>query len=1075
MKLIKNTGSDRVIDELRQTLAPPSLLDLASPAFSLFAFAELRDLLEKLDACRVVLPVNNGDELGLTGSDTDRAFRNRLQLRCLARECAAWIKKKVEVRSAPALLPQSILIAGKQDSELHRVITGNCAFTTEGLGITPGNQFSLIQCSEKPEESAILGSWFESLWNTLPSSDQQKAAFLSRLQELADPKAPSLIYYLTLFQIFKDLGDQLDEERIVKSATGIRNTTVWKKLYKFQRDGVVGAIDKLERLGGCIIADSVGLGKTFEALAIIKYYELRNDRVLVLVPKRLRDNWTLYKANDRRNFLSSDRFNYDVLNHTDLSRNTGASGDIDLAHVNWGNYDLVVIDESHNFRNKATHNTRETRYDRLMRRIIKEGVKTRVLMLSATPVNNRLADLKNQISFVTEADDVALADHGIPSIEATVRQAQLQFNRWMALEDTQRSTPQLLEMLGFDYFKLLDLLTIARSRKHIEKYYGTKETGRFPERLKPINIKREVDLTGEFSSIREINNEIRRLTLAAYAPLRYVLPHRQAAYDAKYSTKIRGGESFFRQVDREESLVHLLRVNVLKRMESSVTSFYLTVHRQLADVEATLAKIEAQAEALEEIDIADVDAEDPAFESLLVGRKVKVLLQDVDRIKWRQDLIEDRNRLATLLSAAKQVNAARDAKLQALREVIEQKCRAPLNPGNRKLLVFTAFADTAQYLYRELAKWALKEFGLHAALVTGTGQNQTTLPNLRKDFVSIITAFSPRSKERPEDLAADGEIDLLIATDCVSEGQNLQDCDTVVNYDIHWNPVRIIQRFGRIDRLGSINERIQLINFWPNLELEEYINLEQRVSGRMVLLDISATGEENIIEYQSGDQMNDLEYRRNQLLKLQDAVIDLEDLSSGVSIADLTLNDFRIDLASFLKEHPEKLEGLPFGTFAVTTTQAVGEALIPPGVIFCLRAMGESALKTIEPGYPLAPHYVVHVGDDGTVLLPFTQVKQGLDRLKRLSIGRDLHDAGACDRFDKATKNGKDMSAAQDLLATAVASVVGKKEERAIASLFTPGGTHAMKGEFQGINDFEVVAFLVVLPEKAALQEAAGA
>jgi SNF2 family DNA or RNA helicase len=1075
MKLIKNTGSDRVIDELRQTLAPPSLLDLASPAFSLFAFAELRDLLEKLDACRVVLPVNNGDELGLTGSDTDRAFRNRLQLRCLARECAAWIKKKVEVRSAPALLPQSILIAGKQDSELHRVITGNCAFTTEGLGITPGNQFSLIQCSEKPEESAILGSWFESLWNTLPSSDQQKAAFLSRLQELADPKAPSLIYYLTLFQIFKDLGDQLDEERIVKSATGIRNTTVWKKLYKFQRDGVVGAIDKLERLGGCIIADSVGLGKTFEALAIIKYYELRNDRVLVLVPKRLRDNWTLYKANDRRNFLSSDRFNYDVLNHTDLSRNTGASGDIDLAHVNWGNYDLVVIDESHNFRNKATHNTRETRYDRLMRRIIKEGVKTRVLMLSATPVNNRLADLKNQISFVTEADDVALADHGIPSIEATVRQAQLQFNRWMALEDTQRSTPQLLEMLGFDYFKLLDLLTIARSRKHIEKYYGTKETGRFPERLKPINIKREVDLTGEFSSIREINNEIRRLTLAAYAPLRYVLPHRQAAYDAKYSTKIRGGESFFRQVDREESLVHLLRVNVLKRMESSVTSFYLTVHRQLADVEATLAKIEAQAEALEEIDIADVDAEDPAFESLLVGRKVKVLLQDVDRIKWRQDLIEDRNRLATLLSAAKQVNAARDAKLQALREVIEQKCRAPLNPGNRKLLVFTAFADTAQYLYRELAKWALKEFGLHAALVTGTGQNQTTLPNLRKDFVSIITAFSPRSKERPEDLAADGEIDLLIATDCVSEGQNLQDCDTVVNYDIHWNPVRIIQRFGRIDRLGSINERIQLINFWPNLELEEYINLEQRVSGRMVLLDISATGEENIIEYQSGDQMNDLEYRRNQLLKLQDAVIDLEDLSSGVSIADLTLNDFRIDLASFLKEHPEKLEGLPFGTFAVTTTQAVGEALIPPGVIFCLRAMGESALKTIEPGYPLAPHYVVHVGDDGTVLLPFTQVKQGLDRLKRLSIGRDLPDAGACDRFDKVTKNGKDMSAPQDLLATAVASVVGKKEERAIASLFTPGGTHAMKGEFQGINDFEVVAFLVVLPEKAALQEAAGA
>ena len=574
-------------------------------------------------------------------------------------------------------------------------------------------------------------------------------------------------------------------------------------------------------------------------------------------------------------------------------------------------------------------------------------------------------------------------------------------------------------------------------------------------------------MTGEFCSIREINNEIRRLTLAAYAPLRYVLSHKQAAYDAKYSTRIRGGESFFRQADREESLVHLLRVNVLKRMESAVPSFALTIQRQLADVEATLARIENQAEDVEEIDIEDVDLDDPSIESLLVGRKVRVLLQDVDRIRWRQDLFEDRNRLATLLSAARQVNTARDAKLTALRDLIAHKCREPINAGNRKLLVFTAFADTAEYLYHALSAWALAELGLHVALVTGTSRNQTTLPNLRKDFVSIITAFSPRSKERPSDFGAEGEIDLLIATDCISEGQNLQDCDTVVNYDIHWNPVRIIQRFGRIDRLGSSNERIQLINFWPNLELEEYINLEQRVSGRMVLLDISATGEENIIEHRSGDQMNDLEYRRTQLLKLQDAVIDLEDLSSGVSIADLTLNDFRIDLAGYLKDDADTLARLPLGVFAVTTTQDAVESQIPPGVIFCLRAMDESGRMPAEPGYPLAPHYIVHVGEDGAVLLPFTQVKQALDRLKRLCVGRDLPDAAACARFEKATKTGKDMAAIQNLLGTAVASIVGKKEERAVASLFTPGGTHAMKGEFQGINDFEVVAFLVVLPEAA--------
>jgi SNF2 family DNA or RNA helicase len=880
--------------------------------------------------------------------------------------------------------------------------------------------------------------------------------------ELAEHKAPSLIYHQILFHLFQNLGDTLDEERIVKSATGIRNTLVWKKLFKFQRDGVVGAIDKLNRFGGCIIADSVGLGKTFEALAIIKYHELRNDRVLVLCPKRLRDNWTLYKANDRRNILAADRLNYDVLNHTDLSREGGTSGDVDLTHVNWGNYDLVVIDESHNFRNKRTpRQGGETRYDRLMRKIIKEGVKTRVLMLSATPVNNRLADLRNQIAFATEGDDAALLEQGIASIDSTTRLAQKQFNRWLDLDEAEKTPARLVEMLGFDYFTLLDQLTIARSRKHIVKYYGTSETGRFPDRLRPINIKSDVDLAGEFHAIRDINMEIRRLNLASYAPLRYVLPHKQAAYDAKYSTQIRGGEGFFRQADREESLIHLLRVNVLKRMESAVSSFALTLQRQLRDVEATLAHIENHANEIEEIDIADVDIDDSAFESLLVGRKVKVLLGDVDLIRWKQDLVEDRNRLATLHAAAMQVDPTRDAKLAALRDVIAHKCQHPTNPNNRKIIVFTAFADTAMYLYAQLAPWANEKLGLDAALVTGSGRNQTTLPRLRKDLASILTAFSPRSKERPEDLSSEGEIDLLIATDCISEGQNLQDCDWLVNYDIHWNPVRIIQRFGRIDRIGSPNERIQLVNFWPNMELEEYINLEQRVSGRMVLLDISATGEENLIEEQSGNQMNDLEYRRKQLLKLQDSVIDLEDLSTGVSITDLTLTDFRIDLAQYLKAHPGKLESLPMGAFAVTTTI---DADIPPGIIFCLRAEGAAAQKAAEPGYPLAPHYLAHVGDDGTVILPYSQAKRILDWLKRLNLGRDLPDATACAHFDKATRQGEDMRNAQRLLAAAVASVVGKSEERAVASLFSPGGTHAMKGEFAGINDFEVVGFLVVLP-----------
>ena len=1069
MKLIHNTGADRVIDLIRPHLKHGNQLGCVTPSFSLYAFAAMREALAVLDRVQLILPPDDG-ALEFLGAEGDRAARNRLQARWLANQCAKWISEKVDLRRALGPVPQGAVVMRKPDATPEQVVLGSLAFSTAGLGLTPGNPLSLIQASESADEAAQLARWFDQQWASLQAQSGESTnagdALISALQAIGEHRDPYTVYTLILHHLFGDSGDEMDEDRIVKSATGIRNTVVWKKLFKFQRDGVVGAIDKLNRFGGCIIADSVGLGKTFEALAIIKYHELRNDRVLVLAPKRLRDNWTLYKANDKRNILAADRFNYDVLNHTDLSRDGGTSGDIDLSHVNWGNYDLVVIDESHNFRNKATHKGKESRYDRLMRRIIKEGVKTRVLMLSATPVNNRLADLRNQIAFVTEGDDTALLEHGIASIEATTRKAQAQFNRWLAMDESEKTPSKLVEMLGFDYFTLLDHLTIARSRRHIEKYYGTSETGRFPDRLPPINIKADVDLAGEFRAIRDINLEIRRLTLASYAPLRYVLPHKQAAYDAKYSTQIRGGEGFFRQVDREESLIHLLRVNVLKRMESAVSSFTLTVQRQLGDVEATLAHIESHTDELEEIDIADVDIDDPAFEALLVGRKVKVLLGDVDLIRWKQDLIEDRNRLATLLAAAKQVDAARDAKLAALRQMIEDKCRHPINTqdgkSNQKIIVFTAFSDTAHYLYAQLAPWAKSTLGIDAALVTGSAGIQTTLPGLRKSMSGVLSAFAPRAKERPEELAAEGEIDLLIATDCISEGQNLQDCDWLINYDIHWNPVRIIQRFGRIDRIGSPNERIQLVNFWPNMELEEYINLEQRVSGRMVLLDISATGEENLIEQQSGNPMNDLEYRRKQLLKLQDTVIDMEDLSTGVSITDLTLTDFRIDLAQYLKAHPGKLDTQPLGAYAVTTTL---DADIPPGVIFCLQACGPAAHNAKASDYPLAPHYLVHVGDDGAVLLPYPQAKHILDRLKRLSLGREAPDTGACARFDKATRQGEDMRHAQKLLASAVASVAGKNEERAVASLFTPGGTHAIKGEFAGSNDFEVVAFMVILPE----------
>jgi hypothetical protein len=1062
LKLVSNTGNERVIDRLRSSFSAHGELDIMTSEFSLFAFAELVRELASASKTRIVLPAV-GNELCMLGKEQDRSSRNLLQTSWLARTALKWLQGKVEVRSASVSVPQGALVTRDANSSAVQALLGSLAFSTDGLGLVQGNPLAMIQASENALEAQMLSQWFELNWVTLNAEDDGRTWLVSQLRDIASDRPASQVYALLLHHLFKDRVDALDEEQVVKSATGIRNTEVWKKLYKFQRDGVVGAIDKLNRYGGCILADSVGLGKTFEALAVIKYHELRNDRVLVLCPKRLRDNWTMYRSNDRRNILASDRFNYDVLNHTDLSRDHGASGDIDLANVNWGNYDLVVIDESHNFRNKKSPRSGgETRYDRLMRRIIREGVKTRVLMLSATPVNNRMADLRNQIAFVTEGDDAALYEHGIDSIDTTTRLAQKQFNKWLDLAEVERTPMRLVEMLGFDYFSLLDHVTIARSRKHIEKYYGISETGKFPDRRKPVNIKSDVDIEGAFPAIRDINFEIRRLHLASYAPLRYVLPSKQEAYDRKYSTQVRGGESFFRQADREESLIHLMRVNVLKRMESAVPSFALTIGRQLSDVETLLKRIESDELEIEEISIEDVDVDDPAFESLLVGNKVKVLLQDVDLIRWKQDLVEDRNRLQTLLSAAKAVDPERDAKLSDLKAVIEGKCSTPINSGNRKIIVFTAFADTAKYLYEQLGPWAKEKLGIESALVTGSGNNQTTKIGLGRDLATILTAFSPRSKGRPDDLAGEGEIELLIATDCISEGQNLQDCDCLVNYDIHWNPVRIIQRFGRIDRIGSPNNQIQLVNFWPNMELEEYIGLEQRVSGRMVLLDISATGEENLIAQDSGNQMNDLEYRRKQLLKLQDAVIDLEDLSTGVSIADLTLTDFRIDLAQYGKAHPGLLENCPLGSFAVTTT---ADADVPAGIVFCLRAQESASVKVSEAGYPLAPHYLVHVGDDGAVLLPYTQAKQILDRVKRVATAKDLPDASATVRFHKQTRNGEDMRHAQELLAAGIGSVVGKTQERAIASLFSPGGTHARKGEFAGNNDFEVVAFLVILPE----------
>ena len=1066
--ILDNRGNGRVADVIREYSTDGAGLNIITKKLSLFGYQALKEKLELITHLKLLVsekdmfPDSFDGFPPLLGDRQERSFRNSLSSQYLAKKLDQWLAKNAEVRVTNDPINTNYYELKKSENE-HLIIHGSSTFTSTGLGIQPSTSHEMNTAYTDDENIERLQSWFNEIWNNSGRNEDAKEKLSGDLKKIYKPRSPEFLYFQTLYHLFNDSLHLIDEENIMKSRTGIKDSVIWNKLYRFQEDGVISAISKIEQYDGCIIADSVGLGKTYEALAIIKYYELRNDRVLVLAPKKLRENWTVQTLNDKRNIFLEDRFNYDVLNHTDLTRDGGMSGDINLDTVNWGMYDLIVIDESHNFRNNPPKKDGVTRYGSLMNEIIKSGVKTKVLMLSATPVNNRMNDLKNQVAFITEGKDDALYDEGIHSIEHTLKKAQTKFNQWQDREAEKRTTDRLLDSLNFDYFKLLDLLTIARSRKHITKYFNSDDLGQFPERLKPVNVKPDIDLSDRFPPLKEINREIRKLNLAAYSPLKYLLPEKRDEYSQKYDTHLSEG-SVFKQVDREQSLIHLMRVNLLKRMESSIVSFTTTLEKLLDKVTGFIEKIET-ADSIEELSIDEVDLEDESMEPFLIGNKIKILIQDMDPIRWKEELNEDKERLVKLLRMAKSVDAKNDAKLHKLKRLIKEKVQNPINDHNKKALIFTAYADTAKYLYENISEWARKEFGLHSGQVTGVGGNQTTLSSIRKDFTSIISAFSPISKERNKtDAEATDEIDILIATDCLSEGQNLQDCDFCVNYDIHWNPVRIIQRFGRIDRLGSKNERIQLVNFWPNMELDEYINLEARVSGRMVLLDISATGEENVIEFSDSATMNDLEYRKRQMEQLQDEVIDLEDLGGGISITDLTLNDFRMDLAEYLKEHEEELEQLPIGGRSYVEPDEFIDESDEAGVLFCLKS--ENPNISIDPNYSIAPYYLVYVTHEGEVMLPFTQTKKLLDFFKQLSLGNRNPESQAWEDFQSATKQGKNMEPYQKLLKKAVQSISGKAEEKGVESLFSRGGTHMTKHSFKGLEDFEVVSYLIVSPDQ---------
>jgi superfamily II DNA or RNA helicase len=1075
-------------DNLRKTVTPGAKLKIAASCFSIYAFEALKKELEQIDSLEFIftsptfVPNDVSDKLkkehrefhipkmererSLYGSEFEVRLRNELTQKAIAKECAQWMRRKSTFRSNKGRAPmqQFACVKAAESEAVYMPLHG---FTAVDLGYETGNAVSNFV--NKIDEQPMTGTYlalFDQIWNDAEKLEDVTDRLCDHIASVYQENSPQRIYFLMLYNIFSEFLEDISADVLPNDLTGYQDSLIWNKLFNFQRDAATGIINKLETYNGCILADSVGLGKTFTALAVVKYYELRNRSVLVLCPKKLADNWLNYNRNLVTNLFAKDRFNYDVLCHTDLLRTRGESYGMPLNRVNWGNYDLIVIDESHNFRNNAPgEEERESRYAKLMNQVVRAGVKTKVLMLSATPVNNRFTDLRNQLALAYEGDPDQLQSklRSEKNIDEIFRRAQTVFNAWSSLPPEERTAAAILSALDFDFFELLDSVTIARSRRHIRTFYDTKDIGEFPERLKPHSFHCKLTQREDVIGFNEIFGQLSALTLAVYAPIAYVQPSRLSKYQDLYDPDGDGSTRNLNQSGREKGIQALMTVNLLKRLESSVHSFRLTLQSLADNHRQTLAKIAAFRKTGRDATFGDVspafsdfepDEDDyPVPDSESIGAKVQISLSDMDLPRWEQELQADLAIIEGLLEEMRKVTPSDDAKLQHLKTTILSKLASPINPGNKKALIFTAFADTADYLYEHLSPYFLETQELHTGKVTGSDSPKSTLPK-HYDFQTLLTLFSPRSKEKDAILPKEtGEIDLLIGTDCISEGQNLQDCDYLINYDIHWNPVRIIQRFGRIDRIGSRNKAIQLVNYWPDITLDEYINLKERVENRMIIADVTATGDDNPLD----SKANDASYRREQLRRLQDEVIDLEDVKTGISITDLGLNDFRMDLLNYVKAHGD-LASLPNGMHAVVP--AAPERGLPPGAVFALRNRNDGV--NINQQNRLHPYYLVYVAQDGEILVNHTEPKRLLDLVRAACKERGEPVPEAFQPFNKATKDGRRMEAYSGLLNTAIRSMIELKEEKDIDSLFTGGKTSALLNTITGLDDFELIAFLVV-------------
>ena len=1070
-----------VIDDLKATLRRGSKVSMAAASFSIYAFEALQKELEQVEELRFIFtsPTFNKErekkqkrefyipklnrERTLYGSDFEIKLRNNLTQKAIAKECADWIRQKVRFKTNTSQMQMPGFFNVRSEEDLFTYMPFN-EFTTTELGCERGNNiFQLIQRLPSPVSDAYLKN-FNDFWEDKENFTDVTEAIIENIENVYRENAPDFIYFVTLYNIFNEFLEDISEDVLPNEATGFKSSQIWNKLYNFQKDAALAIINKLETYNGCILADSVGLGKTFTALSVIKYYENRNKSVLVLCPKKLYDNWQTYKSNYKNNPLEKDRLRYDVLFHTDLSREQGLSNGLDLALLNWGNYDLIVIDESHNFRNggKITtdeddENPRENRYLRLMNKVIKAGVKTKVLMLSATPVNNRFNDLKNQLQLAYEGNQSLINDklNTDRPIEDIFRAAQGQYNLWANLPNSERTAERLLEMLSFDFFQVLDAVTIARSRKHIEKYYDTADIGKFPTRLRPISKRPHLTDLNDAITYREISAQLYDLNLGVYAPSAYILPSKRDKYEIEKD----GSGSYLGMSGREKGLKKLMAINLLKRLESSVNSFRLTLDRMKQQIDETLEAINTFLETRQDIRLSTdtieitLDGDDSENDFLIGGKKTRVALADMDCRSWKRDLEADQEILGLLLTMLEDITPVHDSKLQMLIENLREKFNNPINGTNKKVIVFTAFSDTAEYLFENLAPAIKEKTGLHTGLVTGDAL-ASTIPGLKADFNLILTLFSPVSKEADKLLPNNRhEIDVLIATDCISEGQNLQDCDYLINYDIHWNPVRIIQRFGRVDRIGSKNDVIQLVNYWPDIELDDYLSLKGRVEARMTGVNITGAGNSNVLL--SDEEQADLDYRKSQLQRLQEEVVDLEDMDTGINIMDLGLNEFRLDLLAYMQNHPD-IEHTPWGMSAVVPASDTAK----PGVIYILKNRNNAV--NIGHQNLLHPFYMVYLSDEGETIINHLSPKKLLDIMRLSCKGKTEPIIDLCRQVNRETQNGRKMSHYSDLLGKAVASIVEQKEQSDIDSLFSFGETTALVGDIRGLDDFELICFLII-------------